>query len=381
MKSFRLLQPSKIEFGSGCIERFVEDYIQTGLKRLMVITTPPVRPLSEPALEQLKQKGVEVTVYDRIMAEPTLNEFNAILDEARKLGIDSVTGIGGGSVLDVAKLLGAMVNSKQKVADCFGIGFIKERGVWTACIPTTAGTGSEVSPNAILLDEDDHLKKGVVSPFLVCNAVYIDPKLTLTVPAKVTAETGMDALSHCIESYTNKYAHPVVDSYALEGIKLIAANLKRAVENGKDLEAREALALGSYYGGLCLGPVNTAAVHALSYPLGGEYHISHGLSNAMLLPPVMAFNMSSDITKFANIARAFGLADQGSEEATAKAGIDFIEQLSKECGIPTKLSQIGITPDKVDELAAAAMKVTRLLGNNPREVTLADAKAIYQQLF
>ncbi len=381
MKSFRLLQPGKIEFGSGCIDKFVEDYIQTGLGRLMVITTPPVRPLSEPSLEKLRQKGVTVTVYDRIMAEPTLNEFNAILDEARSLGIDSVVGIGGGSVLDVAKLLGVMVNSKQQVADCFGIGFIKERGVWTACIPTTAGTGSEVSPNAILLDEADHLKKGVVSPFLVCNVVYIDPKLTLTVPAKVTAETGMDALSHCIESYTNKFSHPVVDSYGIEGIKLIATNLKRAVDNGKDLEAREALALGSYYGGLCLGPVNTAAVHALSYPLGGEYHISHGLSNAMLLPPVMAFNMSSDITKFANIARAFGVKEQADNEAMAKAGIDFVEQLSKDCGIPTKLSQIGISPDKVDELAAAAMKVTRLLGNNPREVTLADAKAIYQQLF
>jgi alcohol dehydrogenase class IV len=215
----------------------------------------------------------------------------------------------------------------------------------------------------------------------VCNVVYIDPKLTLTVPAKVTAETGMDALSHCIESYTNKFAHPVVDSYGLEGIRLIAANLKRAVKDGRDLEAREALALGSYYGGLCLGPVNTAAVHALSYPLGGEYHISHGLSNAMLLPPVMAFNMSSNITKFANIARAFGIEDKATEEETARAGIDFIEQLSKDCGIPTKLSDIGIAPDKVDELAASAMKVTRLLGNNPREVTLEDAKNIYKQLF
>jgi alcohol dehydrogenase class IV len=381
MKSFRLLQPGKIEFGSGCIDKFVEDYIQTGYKRLMVITTPPVRPLAEPSLDKLRAAGVAVSVYDRIMAEPTLKEFNAILDEARSLGIDSVVGVGGGSVLDVAKLLGAMVNSKQLVADCFGIGFIKERGVWTACIPTTAGTGSEVSPNAILLDEEDHLKKGVVSPFLVCNVVYIDPKLTLTVPAKVTAETGMDALSHCIESYTNKFAHPVVDSYGLEGIRLIAANLKRAVKDGRDLEAREALALGSYYGGLCLGPVNTAAVHALSYPLGGEYHISHGLSNAMLLPPVMAFNMSSNITKFANIARAFGIEDKATEEETARAGIDFIEQLSKDCGIPTKLSDIGIAPDKVDELAASAMKVTRLLGNNPREVTLEDAKNIYKQLF
>ena len=180
-------------------------------------------------------------------------------------------------MLDVTKLVAAFIDSDQQVEDCFGMGFIRRKGLWFACLPTTAGTGSEVSPNAILLDERDHLKKGIVSPFLIADVAYVDPKLTWTVPAKVTADTGMDALTHCIEAYTNKFAHPSVDIYALQGIRLIAANLERAVTLARDnkpadlsdnpayVEAREALAFGSLYGGLCLGPVNTAAVHALRH--------------------------------------------------------------------------------------------------------------------
>ena len=381
MECLRLLQPSKIEFGAGCIKRFTEDFISSKYNNLIIITAPPILPLISSTVAELKANGVNVTIFDNILGEPTVNDFNNLLAQVKMVNADSVVGIGGGSVLDVAKLIAALFNSKQDVTDVFGIGKIEEKGIWMGCIPTTAGTGSEVSPNAILLDESDHLKKGIVSPYLVADKVYIDPMLTCTVPSKITAETGMDALSHCIEAYTNKFAHPIIDNYALEGIRLIAANLERAVKDGNDIEAREALCLGSYYGGLCLGPVNTAAVHALSYPLGGEYHISHGLSNAILLPPVMAYNMHTDIKKYANIARAFGIKELETEEETAKAGIDFIENLSKACGIPTKLSEIGISADKTEELASSAMEVTRLLKNNPREMTHSAAKAIYEQLF
>ncbi|MDE6557110.1 MAG: iron-containing alcohol dehydrogenase, partial [Duncaniella sp.] len=273
MKPITLLQPQKIVFGSGCIDTFVSDYLALGHKRLFVVTAPPILPLITPALKTLEENGVAVKVFQNVVGEPTLTDFNNILAEAREFGADSVAGIGGGSVLDVAKLVAAFIDSDQQAADCFGTGFIKKKGVWLACLPTTAGTGSEVSPNAILLDERDKLKKGIVSPYLLADVAYVDPKLTMTVPAKVTADTGMDALIHCIEAYTNKFAHPAADIYALQGIRLIAANLLRAVKDGSDVEAREALALGSLYGGLVLGPVNTAAVHALSYPLGGEFHI------------------------------------------------------------------------------------------------------------
>ena len=381
MKTITLLQSQKVVFGTGCIAQFCEDYLESGLQRLFILTAPPILPLIKETIEKLEANGVAICIYDKVLQEPTVKDFYAVLDIARTFEADSVAGIGGGSVLDTAKLIAALIESDQKVEDIFGTGFLKSRKRWLACLPTTAGTGSEVSPNAILLDETDKLKKGIVSPYLVVDAAYLDPQLTVTVPAKVTAETGMDAITHCIEAYTNKFAHPVIDMYARKGIELIAANLLRAVKNGKDIEAREALMLGSYYGGICLGPVNTAAVHALSYPLGGEFHISHGLANAILLPSVMRFNRSSDVRKFADIALACGVTPGATDEETAEKGVDFITQLSKDCGIPTKLTEIGIPKSAVAHMAEAAMQVQRLLKNNPREVTSKDAEDIYNSLY
>lgn len=393
MKAITLLQPQKIVFGTGCIETFTDDYKQMGLQRLFVLTAPPIRPLIEGTLDELKAAGIAVEVFQDIVAEPTVNDFKRILEVARQFRADSVVGIGGGSVLDVTKLVAAFINSDQQVEDCFGTGFIKAKGLWFACLPTTAGTGSEVSPNAILLDERDHLKKGIVSPFLIADVAYVDPKLTWTVPAKVTADTGMDALTHCIEAYTNKFAHPSVDIYALQGIRLIAANLERAVTLARDnkpadlsdnpayVEAREALAFGSLYGGLCLGPVNTAAVHALSYPLGGEFHIPHGLSNAILLPSVMKFNAPANIKRHAEVAIALGCEPGKNDEETAQRGVDFIYRLAAAVGIPDKLTALGIPQTAVDGMAKAAMQVQRLLKNNPREVTEQNARNIYNSLY
>ena len=381
MKQINLLQPQKIVFGTGCVATLVEDYKKMGFQRLFVLTAPPIRPLIEDTLTELKGAGVSIEVFQDIVAEPTVNDFKKILEVARQFKADSVVGVGGGSVLDVTKLIAAFINSDQQVEDCFGTGFIKQKGLWFACLPTTAGTGSEVSPNAILLDERDHLKNGIVSPFLIADVAYVDPKLTWTVPAKVTADTGMDALTHCIEAYTNKFAHPSVDIYALQGIRLIAANLEKAVKNGQDQEAREALAFGSLYGGLCLGPVNTAAVHALSYPLGGEFHIPHGLSNAILLPSVMKFNMPANIKRHAEVAIALGCQPGANDEETAQRGVDFIYQLADAVGIPKKLTDLGIPQTAVDGMAKAAMQVQRLLKNNPREVTEQDARDIYNSLY
>lgn len=381
MKEITLLQPAKIVFGTGCTEQFCKDYTAMGLKRLFILTAPVIRPMLSDMVSTLNGAGVETEIYDNIRQEPSVSDFKTILDVARKFGADSVLGVGGGSVLDVCKLVATLIDSDQQIEDLFGIGFVNKRGKWFACMPTTSGTGSEVSPNAILLDERDALKKGVVSPHLMADAAYIDPKLTWTVPAKITAETGMDAITHCIEAYTNKFAHPVIDVYALEGIRLIAHNLLRAVKDGKDVEAREALSLGSMYGGLCLGPVNTAAVHALSYPIGGEFHISHGLSNAILLPSVMKFNCSANVEKYAKVAIACGVEPGATDEETAMKGVEFIAQLSKDCGIPATLTELGIPETAVDGMAKAAMNVQRLLKNNPREVTEADAKAIYESLY
>ena len=373
------MQPQKIVFGTGCMQQFCKDYLAMRHRRLFILTAPVLRAMVEESIRPLE--GIETEIYDDINAEPSLTDFYKVLQRAQAFDADSIVGIGGGSVLDLTKLVATLLHSQQRAEDLFGKGLVNGRGVWFACVPTTAGTGSEVSPNAILLDERDNQKKGIVSEHLMADAAYIDPQLTWTVPAKVTAETGMDALTHCIEAFTNKFAHPLVDMYARMGISLIAGNLLRAVKDGKDVEAREAMALGSMYGGLCLGPVNTAAVHALSYPIGGEFHKSHGLSNAILLPTVMRFNTPSNVKKYAEVALACGCKAGMTDEETAECGVRFIEQLSKDCGIPQTLSEIGIPQTAVDGMAKAAMDCQRLLQNNPREVTEQDCRDIYNSLY
>lgn len=381
MNAIELKQPQRIVFGTGCMQTMCDDYLKMGLQNLLVVTAQPLLPLLQPTLQHLCAEGVKTLVDTSILGEPTVGDFKRLLKAAQDFGADSVVGIGGGSVMDVAKLVATFLHSDQHIEDCYGIGFVKERGVWFACVPTTAGTGSEVSPNAILLDESDNGKKGIISNNLLCDVAYIDPQLTVTVPPRVTAETGMDALTHCIEAFTNKFAHPTVDIYARYGIQLITQNLLRAVQNGTDIEAREAMLLGSMYGGLCLGPVNTAAVHALAYPVGGMFHKSHGLSNSVLLPTIMKFNMESNVKKYAEVAIACGCEPGATDEETALKGVAFVEQLSKACGIPQTLAEIDIPQSAVPEMARAAMLQQRLLKNNPRPVTEQDCADIYNSLY
>jgi alcohol dehydrogenase len=234
-----------------------------------------------------------------------------------------------------------------------------------------------VTPIAILADETQDLKKGVVSRHLVPDAAYLDPLLTVTMPAAVTAATGLDALTHCVEAYANRFAHPLVDVYALAGIGLIARYLARAVGDGQDLEARAALLRASLYGGLCLGPVNTAAVHALAYPLGGEFHIAHGLANALLLPHVLRFNIQEAPERYADIAHALGAVPSGVMLADAEDAIARIETLIKRCGVQVGLRNFGIGLDDIPRMASAAITVTRLLERNPRVLTEQDILAIY----
>ena len=380
MKAIELKQPQRIVFGTGCMSQMRDEYLASGMKKLFLLTADPILPLIQPTICGLEQEGVSVCVETKILGEPTVGDFKRILKEAQDFNADSVIGIGGGSVMDVAKLVATFLHSEQTIEECYGIGFIKKRGVWFACAPTTAGTGSEVSPNAILLDETDNGKKGIISNHLLCDVAYLDPNLTATVPPRITAETGMDALTHCIEVYTNKFAHPCVDMYALKGISLIAQNLERAVKDGKDVEAREAMLLGSMYGGLGLGPVNTAAVHALAYPVGGMFLKSHGLSNSVLLPTVMRFNMQGNEKRYADVAIACGCQPGETDAETALRGVEFICQLSKACGIPQTLEEIGIPKTAVPQMAKAAMLQQRLLKNNPRPVTEQDCVDIYNSL-
>ncbi len=381
MNIITLLQPPRIVFGNGCAPQCAEFLAARGVKRALLVSSTTVLPLLGAVTDALKKSGVDFVNSAPVDREPTQALFENILSFARAEKIDGVLGIGGGSAIDVAKLVAAHTRGKQTTSEIFGTNLLVGRDLTLVCLPTTAGTGAEVSPNAILLDESDELKKGVVSPHLVPDAAFVDPLLTLTVPPAVTAATGLDALTHCIEAYANKFAHPIVDTYALSGVKLIAKNLARAVRDGNDIEARAALSLGSLYGGLCLGPVNTAAVHALAYPLGGRYHIAHGVSNALLLPHVLRFNFSAAPERYAEISAALGVTRNGSALTTAEHGVEFLTQLSFDCGVPQKLSDLKIPHDAIPWLAGSAIKVQRLLKNNLRVLTEADAARIYEAAY
>ena len=377
-RSVSIQQLRKLVFGNGCVSQFVEDFVATGLRKAFIVTAPPILPLIEQLMDSLKKSGVTISVWDDILSEPDVGMFEKARKAAQAAQIDAVIGIGGGSVMDVAKVVAALHDSDETIRDVFGIGLLSGRRTYLTCLPTTSGTGSEVSPNAIFLDEDILLKKAVISPYLVPDASYVDPLLTITVPPNVTAATGIDALTHCIEEYANQFTHPIIDLYALEGIRLIGANLKAACEDGEDREARAGMSLGSLYGGIGLGPVNTGAVHALSYPLGGEFHISHGVSNSLFLPHVMEFNIPAAPDRYAQIALALGVEPAGSDLDTAKAGLERVKELSRECGIPGTLSELEIPGDAVKRMAESAMSVTRLLKNNVRELKDNDALEIYK---
>jgi len=375
-----LIHPGKLVFGANSFHQFMEDYSALGWQRLFIVSIPPVIAQISEKLDLLRQKGIAIAIDDSIAGEPSFDDFERLLAMARAFGADSVVGIGGGSVLDTAKLVAAQIRNTQSTAEVMGIRNLKERATYLACIPTTSGTGSEVSPNAIFVDSNG-AKIGVISPFLVPDAAYVDPALTLSVPASVTASTGIDALAHCLEAYTNNFAHPVVDLFALEGVRLVARYLRRACRNGSDMEARAQVALGSMYGGMCLGPVNTAAVHALSYPLGVSYHVPHGLSVALLLPYVMEFNLPAAPERHAQVALALGAAPGSTDWDTARAGIAEVRKLLRDCGLPASLEALNIPYEGIAKMAEDALKVQRLLKNNVRPVTQKDAEDIYRAAF
>jgi alcohol dehydrogenase class IV len=381
MNLITLLQPGRIEFGNGCAPQCAAFLAQRGVKRVLLVSSAKVLPVLGPVLNALKEGNIDYVESAPVDREPTRQLFEDILSAARKQSIDGVLGIGGGSVIDVAKLVAALFDGKQSAAEVFGINLLRGRALALVCLPTTAGTGAEVSPNAILLDEAVELKKGVVSLHLVPDAAFVDPLLTVSVPPAVTAATGLDALTHCIEAYANKFAHPIVDNYALQGIRLISANLVRAVRDGGDIEARAALSLGSLYGGFCLGPVNTAAVHALAYPLGGRFHVAHGVSNAVLLPHVLRFNFPAAPERYAEVAAALGVQRNGSPITTAEHGVELLLKLSRECGVPQRLSELNIPREAIPSMAQAAMQVTRLLNNNLRPITAEDATRVYEAAY
>jgi len=372
--------PGKLVFGNGVLKQLAEDVVGQGYKAVVIMTIKPLLDQLADLTAVLEKNNIALQMDTSVEQEPSFSDVKSLLQQLSSFSADAVIGIGGGSVLDVAKIVAAQLDNTQSLEEIVGNGMLTGRNKALLCVPTTAGTGSEMSPNAILVD-DENQKKGIISPFLVPDKVYIDPLLTIGVPPAITAATGLDALTHCLEAYTNKFSQPFIDMYAYEGMRLIAANLEEAVHNGKNEEARYHVAMGSMLGGVCLGPVNTAAVHALSYPLGSQFHLAHGLSNALLLPYVMEYNYVASPKKYAEVAVALGCDRLTTDEETARAGIAKIRALISACGIPARLRDVEIPREAIPQMAEDAMKITRLLVNNPREITLHDAVTIFNAAY
>ena len=373
--------PGKLVFGNNCLANLSEEIALLNPQHVLIVTITPLLAKLDALVSQLNSKGIAVDIDTSILQEPSFSDFETLIEKVAPLNPDVVVGIGGGSVLDIAKLVAAQLDNTQQLRDYVGIGLLNGRKKKLICVPATAGTGSEASPNAILVDDTDHQKKGIISPFLVPDIIYVDPLLTISVPPQITAATGLDALTHCLEAYTNKFSQPFIDMFAYEGMRLIAANIVTAVKDGANEEAREKVAMGSLLGGFCLGPVNTAGVHALSYPLGSTFHLAHGLSNALLLPYVMEFNISAALSKYADVAIAIGCNREEDDLQTALKGVEKIKDLIAACGIPARLRDLDIPENAIEQMAVDAMKIQRLLKNNPREITLQDAIHIFKSAY
>ncbi|MBI5603271.1 MAG: iron-containing alcohol dehydrogenase [Deltaproteobacteria bacterium] len=380
---YSLLNVRRIIAGPGSLSRVHEIPASYGARKILMITDQGVwdAGLIEKPKEILESAGYGVEIIHQTPPEPAVDQVKAIFREAQEQGGQMIIGIGGGSVMDVAKLVSVLLTNDLSLEQLIGGAEITRQGLPTLMVPTTAGTGSEVTQNAIVLVPEEQVKVGIVSSKLVPEVVILDPLLTVKLPPAITAATGMDALAHAIECYISKKANPFSDTFALKTVSLISKGLRRAYKNGQDIEAREEMLLGALFGGLCIATSGTTAVHALAYPLGGRYRIPHGLSNAVLLPHVMKFNLDATEDRFKDLALAMGLPVSGlASRQAAERMIENLYALNADLNIPAGITDWGVTEADLEELVESASRVTRLLDNNPRPMTKSDMRAIYRRL-
>lgn len=353
-------------------------------RRVMVVTDPGLvkAGLLDAPVAALEAAGIQAVLYSDVQADPPEASVQDAVAAAVAAEVEAVIGLGGGSSLDTAKLVALLAGAPQDLPSIYGIGLAKGPRLPLIQVPTTAGTGSEVTPISIVTTPT-HEKKGVVSPLLYPDVAVLDAGLTVGLPPAVTAMTGIDAMVHAIEAYTSKHKkNALSDGLAVKALQLLAANMDKVIADGTDIDARAAMLQGSMLAGMAFANAPVAAVHALAYPLGGHFHVPHGLSNALVLPPVLAFNMPEAQPLYAELATAV-LPGQtfGSVAAAAEAFTVAMSDMVARMPFAQTLRAVGVTEGDLDRLADDAMKVERLLINNPRAVTRADALAIYQSVF
>lgn len=385
MSAFTFNTTKSVICEPGAIKRLGEIVKEQMGKKVLLVTDPGLikAGLLDRATRSLNEAGVEYTLFDGVVADPPVSVVEAALADAREAAVDGVIGFGGGSSMDVAKLIALLIGGGERLDDVYGVGQAKGTRLPLIQIPTTAGTGSEVTPISIITVGETE-KKGVVAPQLLPDIALLDAELTLGLPAHVTAATGIDAMVHAIESYTSASANnnPVSKALAREALRLLGANIESAVKDGTDVRARSDMLLGAMLAGQAFANSPVAAVHALAYPIGGIFHVPHGLSNALVLPHVMRFNTETCGEAYAVLATDVfpDLAATPSDQRVNQF-IDRLEALSADLGLEQTLREVGIGEEDLATLASDAMKQTRLLVNNPREVSEMDALAIYKAAF
>lgn len=384
MSTTRMFQTtSRIIRGIGTLEKVGVEISRLRASKVMVITDPGIieAGIVNRLTDLLDQAGMDYTIFSEIEPDPRLETAVKAAEQVRKAGSELVVGIGGGSAIDIAKVAAVLVTNSGNISTFFGIDLLPRPGLPVIIIPTTAGTGSEVTPIAILSDEAEKLKKGIVSPYLFPTVALLDAELTVGLPPGVTAASGIDALIHAVEAYTSVNADPLTDLFACRAMKLIYGSLLQAFHHGQDLTARSNMLEGSMLAGVAFANAGVTAVHAFAYPIGAEFHIPHGIANAIMLTPVMEFNMTANPARFAAIAQNFGIDTSAMADlAAAQLAVEAMEKLGAELKLPRQLSTFGVKAKHIPGLAQGVMKVTRLLANNPRPMTAKDAEAIYHKV-
>ncbi len=372
---------SRIVSGIGCIETLHIEVKRLGISSVLLVTDPGLvaTGIIDTIEKILWQHKIKVTRFDQVEADPPYEIADQVLELLVRNNAEGIVGVGGGSSLDIAKIVSVMATNEIPVSEMFGIDTIERSGLPLILVPTTAGTGSEVTPIVILSDHGEKLKKGVVSPYLYPDTAMLDPGLTIGLPPAITAATGMDALIHALEAYTSKNATTISDMLAREAIKHINSSIRAAFADGKNLVAREKMLQGSMLAGMAFANAGVTAVHAFAYPIGAEFHIPHGIANTIMLAPVMEFNYIGNLEKFAQLASMLGVNTKNmSQHEAAKNSVQAVLTLADDLRTPRQLREFGVQEKDIPVLAEGVMKVTRLLANNPRELEIADAEAIYR---
>ena len=381
LTNYELKLPKCVYGGEGALDKITAILTENKVTKLAVFTDKGIRGagLLDLPMEKIIASGVDYLVLDDLPAEPTYEQAQKLVDICKTYAADFIMAVGGGSVMDTAKLTSILMTNQYGIKDLLD-GAQGHKHVKTLMIPTTAGTGAEATPNAIVAVPEKQMKIGIVNAEMIADYVILDAVMIKNLPRKIAAATGVDALAHAIECFTSNKATPFSDLYALQALDMLINNLERACDDPDAMDAKVQVQYASFYAGIAITASGCTAVHALSYPLGGKYHIAHGVSNAMLLAPVMRFNEPACRER---LAAAYDRCIRGNAATQAEksaAMIARLEQLVRHLDIPTSLTEFGVSKEDLPQLVAAGMDVKRLLVNNMREITAEDARSIYLEV-